>query len=101
ISSGDGSRTCCARSWVGKRPHRGEKGAAMARAPYKAKSLKGAERRVREQQKVIERLMLLGERYARDRRLLAKLAADTPQFDNPLAIFEAKKIRDEILSGRS
>jgi hypothetical protein len=33
-------------------------------------------------------------------QLLARLAADTPQFDNPLHIYEAKRIRDAILEGR-
>lgn len=29
---------------------------------------------------------------------MAKLAADTPQFDNPLVAWEAQKLRDEILA---
>ena len=39
-------------------------------------------------------------RFDRERRLMAKLAADTPQFDNPLHVAEAKEIRDFLL-GRS
>jgi hypothetical protein len=34
-------------------------------------------------------------------QLLARLAADTPQFDNPLHVYEAKRIRDAILEGRT
>lgn len=30
---------------------------------------------------------------------LARLAADTPQFDNPLIVSEAKRLRDHILKG--
>lgn len=33
------------------------------------------------------------------RLMLAKLASDTPQFDNPLHIYEAKALRDKLLSG--
>jgi hypothetical protein len=29
---------------------------------------------------------------------VAKLAADTPQFDNPLAVLAAKQVRDEVLT---
>lgn len=32
-----------------------------------------------------------------DRTALAKLASDTPQFDNPLRVWEAQILRDEIL----
>jgi hypothetical protein len=32
-----------------------------------------------------------------ERLLLAKLAAETPQFDNPLHAWEAKRIRDQVL----
>jgi hypothetical protein len=41
------------------------------------------------------------QRGVRDMRAqmiaLAKLAADTPQFDNPLHAWEAQRIRDEVL----
>ncbi len=66
--------------------------------PYKAKSLSGAQSRVRQLSKqVAERDQLL-ERWSYERRMLAKLAAETPQFFNPLVAMEAKQIRDEILS---
>jgi len=65
--------------------------------PYKAKSLKAAERAVRSlTRQRAERDELLNI-FDRERKLLAKLAADTPQFFNPLDVYEAKKIRDLIL----
>ena len=36
-------------------------------------------------------------RFDRERRLMARLAAETPQFFNPLVVMEAKQIRDRIL----
>lgn len=66
-------------------------------ATYRAKSLSGAERRVRELLRVNAKTSELLDRYARERRLLAQLAAKTPQFDNPLLVYEAERIRDEIL----
>jgi DNA-binding MarR family transcriptional regulator len=38
------------------------------------------------------------EQLERECRLLAKLAARTPQFDNPLQIYEAEKVRDKWLA---
>ena len=65
--------------------------------PYKAKSLKAAERAVRSLRKQrAERDELLNI-FDRERKMLAKLAADTPQFFNPLEVMAAKKIRDLIL----
>lgn len=65
--------------------------------PYKSKSLKAAERAVRSLTKQrAERDELLNI-FDRERKMLAKLAADTPQFFNPLDVYEAKKIRDLIL----
>ena len=65
--------------------------------PYKAKSLRAAERNVRSLLKQrAERDELLNI-FDRERKMLAKLAADTPQFFNPLDVYEAKKIRDLIL----
>lgn len=65
--------------------------------PYKAKSLNAAERTVRSLTKQrAERDELLAI-FDRERKMLAKLAADTPQFFNPLDVYEAKKIRDLIL----
>lgn len=65
--------------------------------PYKAKSLKSAERTVRSLTKQrAERDELLNI-FDHERKMLAKLAAETPQFFNPLDVMEAKKIRDLIL----
>lgn len=69
----------------------------MKQKPYKARSLKGAERYVRmliKQRRVTNGLL---EKYAMERRALAKLAATGPCFNNPLHIYEAQAIRDEIL----
>lgn len=68
--------------------------------PYKATSLKNAERMVRNLRAQVAAREELLNRFDRERRLMAKLAADTPQFDNPLHIAEAKRLRDFLL-GRS
>lgn len=34
----------------------------------------------------------------RERRQLAMLAADAPQFSNPLAVYEAQSVRDRVLA---
>ena len=65
--------------------------------PYVAKSISGAQRKVRElQRQIVQRDALLHE-WHMERVQLAKLAADTPQFYNPLFAMEAKQIRDRIL----
>ena len=65
---------------------------------YKATSLKSAEREVRYLRKQVAALVELVERLDRDSRLLAMLAADTPQFNNPLVSAQAKQLRDRILN---
>lgn len=65
--------------------------------PYKAKSLKGAQTRVRQLQKQVKQRDDLLDHFDRQRLMLARLAAVTPQFYNPLDVVEAKKIRDSIL----
>lgn len=65
--------------------------------PYKAKSLKSAEREVRHLRRLCDRMNDILDQYDRDRLTLAKLAADTPQFFNPLLAMEAKDLRDRIL----
>lgn len=69
----------------------------MAEKPYKAKSITGAQAYVRSLQKQLKHTSKLLERYAIERRYMAMLAADGPAFDNPIKIYQAKKIRDEIL----
>lgn len=69
----------------------------MKEKPYTAKSLAGAQRRVRELDKLVNKITQLLEKYAETRRLMAKLAADGPAFDNPLHAAAAKDLRDTIL----
>ena len=66
--------------------------------PYQAKSLKGAERRVRDLERRNGACSKLLERYTLDRRALAMLAATGPAFYNPLNVFDAQHIRDAILA---
>ena len=64
---------------------------------YKAKSISGAQAEVRQLRRQVSECHTLLDRFDRERKLMARLAADTPQFFNPLVVFEAKKIRDELL----
>lgn len=64
---------------------------------YKAKSLKNAEKIVRNLRKQIRECLKLLDRFYHERKLMAKLAADSQQFSNPLVVAEAKQIRDRIL----
>lgn len=65
--------------------------------PYKAKSITGAQDYVRRLLKLRRETEALLDSYARDRVLLAHLAAEKPLFGNPILCQEAKNIRDEIL----
>ena len=65
---------------------------------YKAKSIAGAERRVRELQKRNAKLLEYLDRSDGEVKALAKLAATGPTFFNPTEIWEAEKLRDEILA---
>lgn len=72
---------------------------------YQAKSISGAQRRVRELEKLRSQLTALLENHATrlkeaDGKLksLAKLAAKGPCFFNPLEAFSAEHLRDEILA---
>ena len=65
---------------------------------YVAKSIAGAQRRVRELQKQVDERNALLDQWARERQMLAMLAAETPQFYNPLVAMEAKEMRDCILA---
>lgn len=64
---------------------------------YKAKSITGAQDYVRRLLKLRRETEALLDSYARDRVLLARLAAEGPAFDNPIICYQAKKVRDEIL----
>lgn len=72
---------------------------------YKAKSIEGAQRKVRQLQRDIEQLRaeladvdryLVREQHTS--RLLARLAAKGPAFNNPLVAWEAESRRDKILA---
>ena len=67
---------------------------------YTAITLSGAQRRVRELLRQVRDRDNLLDQWARERRLLAMLAAETPQFHNPLVVWEAKMMRDMILAQR-
>lgn len=74
------------------------------RKPYRARTLAGAEKRVRSGVKRIRRLdakirELQSElgRLLHERRLLAKACADGPAFDKPLWAIQAYNLRDRIL----
>lgn len=65
--------------------------------PYTSTSLPAAIREVRMLRKLRDQLSVLLDRYHAEREIVAMLAADTPQFDNPLHAMRAKQLRDEIL----
>jgi hypothetical protein len=66
--------------------------------PYRATSLRKAEREVRMLRKQRESTLTLLEWYAAERKLMARLASKTPQFSNPLDVWQAEQIRDSILA---
>jgi len=66
-------------------------------APYKAKTIAGAQKRVRELMRVQANTMRLLDQFAEDRLLFAKLASKEPLFFNPLVVIEAERRRDELL----
>lgn len=67
---------------------------------YKARTLAGATKRVNELEAHLRHVDELAQKYRTERNLMARLVAKTPQFDNPIHVMEAEKIRDEILAGR-
>jgi hypothetical protein len=67
--------------------------------PYKAKSLKSAQTLVRQLRRQIAVRDDLLTKYRNDRKVLAKMAAETPQFFNPLDVSDARRLRDAILGG--
>ena len=58
----------------------------MTEKPYTAKSLAGAQRRVRELLKQRRELTVLLEVYDHEKKLLARLAAKGPAFDNRVRV---------------
>lgn len=80
--------------------------ANAAPRPYKAKSLAGAQRKVRQLQRDNQQLSNAVKEFAQlfgraehEKRMLARLAAKGPAFDNPLIAWEAEALRDRILAG--
>ncbi len=76
----------------------------MTERPYKARSLSGAQAKVRHLQKMLNaestaRTLVIAERnrFRHERNVLAKLACDRPMFYSPLHVVEAKKLRDQII----
>ncbi len=65
--------------------------------PYKARSINGAQARVRNLEKQVAYLDKWAGELVQERRILAKLAAEGPAFFNPLDAFAAKTLRDKIL----
>jgi hypothetical protein len=65
--------------------------------PYKAKSLESAQRMVRNLKRQIATRDDLLNQFDYERKLMAQLAADTPQFFSPHVVIEAKRIRDRLL----
>lgn len=65
--------------------------------PYKAKSLSGAQARVRQLMKHIDTYESICVRMRAELIACAKLAADGPAFSNPLDVMDAKRIRDRVL----
>lgn len=65
--------------------------------PYVAKSLSGAQARVRQLTRIVAEYDRLAGEFKRDRDLMAKLAADGPCFNNPLEAIAGKQVRDRIL----
>jgi hypothetical protein len=70
----------------------------VTRKPYKARSLKAAEKEVERLRGCLREAMAMIDQHTKESKLMAMLAADAPQFYNPLHVYEAKKLRDEILS---
>lgn len=69
--------------------------------PYKARSLKNAQTMVRNLRRHVAECHALLKKFDHERKLLAKLAADSAQFFNPLVVAEAKALRDRILKNSS
>jgi hypothetical protein len=64
---------------------------------YTAKTISGAQARVRNLERIVAKYEEICARLKRERNTMAKLAADTPQFFNPIHVVNAKKLRDRIL----
>lgn len=65
--------------------------------PYTARSLPAAQRRARYLRKELDRAHELIQQLHKNQIALAKLAADGACFLNPLDVYDAQKIRNEVL----
>lgn len=65
--------------------------------PYTSTSLPAAIREVRRLRHMYRELDAIAIRYRQERNTMARLAAEKPQFFNPLEAMDAKKLRDEII----
>jgi len=73
----------------------------QTRKPYKAKSLSGAQARVRLLMRRIDRYEELLDQMKYERLMLAKLSSKEPMFYNPLDVWQAEAIRDRVLKNNT
>jgi hypothetical protein len=64
---------------------------------YRARTLAGAEKRVRQLQARIQEYELICKRLQSEQVALAMLAAGKPMFYNPIHVAKALKLRDAVL----
>lgn len=64
---------------------------------HRYKSINGAVRMIRVQEKIIQKYEESCSRFKAERNLMAQLASDKPEFSNPLVVWDARKLRDQIL----
>jgi hypothetical protein len=69
----------------------------MKSKPYKAKTLSGAQAKVRQMERNYRKLDAIAARYMHERDQLALMCADGPAFYHPLAAMAARTIRDRVL----
>lgn len=74
---------------------------AFARATKRSKSVESLRRRVNNYAGLLEFYENECRKLKGQRDLMAKLAADEPQFNNPLVVWGAKELRDSILNGEA
>ena len=69
----------------------------MSKKPYKAKTITGAQARVRLLERQLAECHELLREFDVERKALAKLAANGPAFNSPLEAIHAEQVRDRIL----
>ena len=65
--------------------------------PYKATSLKSAERQVRQLRKLRDELFSLAEADRANLITILRLAAPFPAFSNPIHVAQAERLRDDLI----